>query len=228
MPVFWPIDLLTPRNIALTKAPATVVGNPALSGLSQRAASSAGRWRLTLDTVPLGEDDKVNVWRALEGLLQGQLNQIVIPIDDLSRAPTPLDYTTDITFSDGATFSDGSTFAQSNYQARVLNARAIGATEMSFYIISGAKMQPGQVFSLGYRLYSISRIVSETATTVTAKIWPPLREACINGDYCDFTRPKLLCRLADDEGMAHPPLEYGRWTNGSVAFIEDTSPVADP
>lgn len=222
-PIFWPAAVLPARDYSVTKAPATVKGSPSLDGVTQRVASAAGRWRIRMIGIALSTDTRIKVWRALEGLIEGQLGQVVVPVKDLTRVPSPATFTTGITHSDGALFSDGSGYAQPDYVARIDGALALNATQAVIELVDGdALPEPGQFFSLGYHLYSISSIIDSTATTVTVKIWPPLRKAVIDGAYCNFTEPWCLCRLASDDAMA-VDLTYGRWGFADLDWIEDVS-----
>ena len=221
MPIYWPNDILVPRNISVSLLSATVKGNPSLSGVTQRSASDAGRWRISMTGIPVATDTKIKLWRAIENLVEGQLGQIVIGINDLERSPTPLGFEDPIPFSDGSLFSDGSGLSQTMYAAQLGAAASLGATEVTIDVINGALPDAGQFFSLGVHLYMIKRIVSSTATSVTVKISPPLRLAAAENDVTDFTRPKLLCRLASDDAMALPPLDFGRWTYADLELIED-------
>lgn len=225
--VFWPYDLLAPAAIAVTKAPATVQGAVSISGISQRSASDAGRWRASLRGFPLVTDSRIKIWRAIEGLLGGQMGQIVFPVVDLDRAPATVGYTTSVSYSGNYLDLDQTAALTRNHQAD-LNANAsVGATRLVIDVTAGSLPEAGQFFSLGYHLYSITAILASSAGQVVASIWPPLRKAALANDVADFTRPKLLCRLASDDGMATPPLEYGLWTFPDLDLIEDSGEPLD-
>lgn len=225
--VFWPYDLLPPRNFAVTKAPATVQGAVSISGITQRMASDAGRWRATLQGVPLTTDARIKLWRQIEGLLGGQMGQIVLPVVDLDRAPATIGYTTDVGYSGSYLDLDPTASLTRNHNADLNANAAVGATRVVIDVTAGSLPEAGQFFSLGYHLYSITKIVASSAGQVVADVWPPLRKAGSANDVCDFTRPKLLCRLANDDAMATPPLEFGRWAFADLDLIEDSGEPLD-
>lgn len=220
----WPIDTLRPIGIAVNQAAANVKGSPSLSGLTQRMASDAGRWRIAMKGVHLKTKEQIRCWRALEARAEGQLGQIIVEIADIDRPPEPLYIEGPITHSDGTTFSDGSWYVDTPHAAELAASVAVGATQMQITVIFGDLPEPGQLFSIGVRLYKIMETLATDGTTVTVKVWPPARDIANATDKVEFSRPKLLCRLASDDEMAMAPLDYGRWGAADVNFIEDTGP----
>ena len=222
--IAWPIDQITPRHFSPQQASATVRGSASLSGITQRSASDAGRWRIKASQFPVATPANILIWRSLEGQAEGQLGQILLTILDLDRPPLPLYDSGPERWSDGTLFSDGTGWSTSGHAAEVFSDTALGATTMEIEVTAGSLPVAGNLFSVGVRLYKITRIISSTATTVTAKIWPPTREFHAAWAEANFYRPVLLCRLASDDAMALPPLDFGRWVFPDVEFIEDTGP----
>lgn len=225
--VYWPYDLLPPRDFSVTKAPATVRGGVSISGITQRTASDAGRWRAKIAGVPLTTDAQIKLWRAIEGALEGQAGQIVLPVVDLDRAPATTGYTTSVSYSGSYLEVDPTAALTKNHNADLNALAALGATRLVIDVTAGSLPEAGQFFSLGYHLYQITRVLASGGGQVTVDVWPPLRKAVAANDVCDFTRPKLLCRLAMDDGMALEPLSYGRWGFHDFEVIEDTGEPLD-
>jgi hypothetical protein len=224
--VYWPYDLLPPEGISLSKRPATVKGSVSISGITQRSTSDAGRWALNLRGFSVATDANIKLWRAIEGLLEGQAGQIVVPFVDLDRAPATIGYTTSVAYSGAYLEVDPTASLTRNHLATLSADAALGATRVSIAVSAGSAPEPGHVFSLGFHAYQVNRVLT-SSTPYVCDIWPPLRKAAASAVVADFTRPKLLCRLASDDAMALPPLDYGRWTRTDLELIEDTGEPLD-
>lgn len=225
--VYWPFDLLPPRDFSVVKVPATVKGGVSISGITQRSTSDAGRWRARIAGVPLTTDARIKLWRAIEGAIDGQAGQIVLPVVDLNRAPSTIGYTTDVSYSGPYLEIDPTASLTKNHNADLNANAALGATRVVIDVTAGDLPEAGQFFSLAYHLYQITRVLASGGGQVTVDIWPPLRKAALANDVADFTRPKLLCRLAADDGMALEPLSYGMYGFHDFEVIEDTGEPLD-
>jgi hypothetical protein len=224
MQIIWPINILTPFAMAVNKMPATLKGNPSLSGVTQRIASDAGRWMCSMSGIPLVTKDKIKLWRAIEGMAEGQLGQFIVPIQDIDRGPAGENYGAEVLHFGDVPFFGDVPYSASSYIASASMAAALGATQIALQVSSSPMPEPGQFFSIGLRLYSINRIVSTVGAVMTVKVSPPLREAVVAGAFAEFGEPKLLCRLASDDAMRLKNLDMSRWGSADIDFIEDTGP----
>jgi hypothetical protein len=225
-PIVWPLDALPCRSLSAVKLFANTKGNPSISGLTQVVASHAGRWKIVAGGFPIVTKDRIKLWRAIEGMAQGQLGQFIFPLNELDRVPIQAAAVA-LPHSDGTYFSDGKGYTQNNYSATASGDAVAYATSITIKHYTQAPPEPGQKFSAGVRLYAITQILSSTATTVTVGIWPPLRDVIADGDDLNFDGPRCLCRLASDNEMAVEELDMGLWGTGNISFIEDTGAVLE-
>jgi hypothetical protein len=225
MIIAWPIDLLKPRDMNVSKLSATIKGNAAISGLTQRVASDAGRWSLKMDGIWIRDANQRRLWRAIEGLAQGQLGQFLVPICSRGAAPSPMGVV-ELPHSDDSLFSDGVGYEQSNYTARLGASVTLGASQCVIVHDLEDPPQPGDGFEVGIgRYHHITSIISSETGQVTVSVWPTFRDPAYLDDSLNFGSPRLLCRLADDDQMAIDVFSLNKFATPSVSFIEDTGPL---
>jgi hypothetical protein len=225
-PVVWPYDVLTPAAASFDSNPRTLRGSATSRASSQVVVSSAGIWSASYSRIPLKTPQQIKCWRALDILLQGRSTPLLVPVRDRAdRLPLPSTAggvpLVTVGHSDGSRFSDGSGYGQDTITAELDAGAALYATTVAIRMITDTMPDAGQHFSIGHRLYRISRIVAEEDGVSTVKIWPPLREAVTSGDAVNFSDPVCKMRLASDTEMA-ADLSVTRNDFGAVAFIEDT------
>ncbi len=217
--IYWP-SKLAPLSVACNPAPRSLAGTPSLSGLQQNVASFAGVWMIAFEGVGITEAAQIKLWRAVQAQADGRINKLVVPVRDISGLrPGGNLYREATDFGDGAAFDDGATY-EGDIDATVAIA-ARGATEIT---IDGpvSLLDAGQNFSIGERLYRIKSVGEISGTTVSVKIWPPLREAAIADTPLNFLRPVCTVRLATDNEM-DLTLIAGKFAAPTVRFIEDLS-----
>jgi hypothetical protein len=213
--IVWPA-LLTPRSIEFMFDSRSRSGGPTLTGVEQIVGSSGGLWRARLVSIPVVSDVKRKVWRALEAQIQGRTNEVLVPVFNIDNPGLVIG---GITHSDGSTFSDDTGYSQSEVTAEFSSAAALRATEITLTVTNGT-IEPGHYFSVGLgRLYTVAALVSEAGSNVTVNIWPPLREAALQGAPAEFCNPTCRMRLASDDGMK-AEFELGRFASPSVDFVE--------
>lgn len=223
--IVWPCDVLKPRNRQVDPVYRSVSGGTSVSGLSQVVASDAGIWKATFDTVWVRSAAQVKVWRALRSHAEGRLNPLVICVCEGSRRPLPDDVSPEdinqqVPHSDDAFFSDDTGYVSTWTSISTSAPAALRATTLPLLKEVSADLEPGQLFSIGDRLYEIKKIVTQDDATATIKIWPPLREFVSLGAQLNFDRPVLRVRLAGDDEM-DLPLELNRFASRTVNFLED-------
>ena len=215
----WPVHVLRPQNVAFDLAPRSLAAPPSASGFGQVVASDAGIWKVTFGNLIVRRRADVIVHRAIANLLEGRLNPILVP---LCRGYQPVPAGSAALYaavphSDTAFFDD-----DAGYIGRVIDVVTDGAwaarSVSGFVGVNYAgRIEPGQHFSVGERLYRVRSFDTETGA-ITFR--PPLREAVPSGVNLEFDDPVVRCRLADDAGM-DLELQLRRFGNPTVQFIED-------
>lgn len=200
--VTWPFSTFVPRTPEVTLAGATMSGGRSLTGKLQEVSADSGFWRITLGNIPIRTNAQVLAWRALEGLIEGRLKTVLVPVYDSKRSPWPggVPGAAIVASADGAI--------------------ALGATSGAVDMTTGAAPQPGMFFSAGERLYRIKTVGSPTATSYPITFLPPAREAIADNDALEFKRPVCRCRLASDDAM-NVALDLQRFCTISIPFEED-------
>lgn len=222
MPIHWPRSLC-PVTQTITPVTRSILGPPTLTGSQQAVASGAGAWRVEFDGIPLQTDERIEMWRALEVMIEGRVNPIVVPLNQrLASVPLLSGTATSasVTHSDGTGFSDGTAYWQSRAASDLVSGAEMGATlvEMSAAMIG--TLRPGMMFSLIDRVYRIKSVETDDGVS-SVRFWPPLREDVAAGEQAEFRALRCKMRLATDDAMS-TPLLLGKVGVASVAFIEDT------
>lgn len=224
MSVAWP-DILKPRSISHEIRNAARSGGPGLEGGEQRVSSPGSiRWQIRYEGIAVNDRAKALAWWSLiDRLRTGE--EVVATIYNMWRA-------------DGATGPEP--------LASAAGAHAAGAVEMTI-AASRLTLEPGVMFSVGARLYRISRIVSEVASLslvdiilsddrvwsdsaawtedgsggalYTVRLMPPLRQSVADGASLDFVNLKCLC-VIDDTASGDLSLDLGKFGSPALALRE--------
>lgn len=222
MTILWPIHTLPARDVSFDIASRTLAAPVSIGGATQVVSSDAGLWRVTLGNVVVNRRDRVLAYRAIANLLEGRLGSILIPhcrgfqpASGNADLFEPVPHDDDAPFGDDATYEGGATSVQ---LSSGVSARGVSANVVINYSVGD--IEPGQVFSLGDRMYRLRTVVYTTPATASITFRPPLRESAAEGDFLEFDSPVVRCRLADDAGM-DLDLQLRRFGNPTVNFIED-------
>lgn len=223
MTILWPRDILppqTPRPHYIS--PMNVSGPVSGAGLADVIAGDAGFWRASYGSIVVNTPQRVKVWRGIAAKLQGRLNPILVPY---CRAYQPIAVTPGaaVPHSDGSTFSNGSGYVGSGTLVKLVSAVTVRAVSCTVDAIAVGTLEPGQVFSLGERLYQITNVEDLTGTQKRLSFMPPAREAVISGTELEFTRPVCRMRLASDDAMLID-LSLNRRGFPTLDFVEDLAP----
>ncbi|PRA54070.1 hypothetical protein CQ062_13460 [Ochrobactrum sp. MYb68] len=200
-------------------------GGTAINGFSQVVASDAGIWKATFDQVVIRNAQQVKAWRAIRAHTEGRLRPILICLCEGRRRPLPPGVGPSnpaLPHSDEAFFADDSGYITGLIGIKTSASAALRATTLVLSKQSSADLEPGQRFSIGERLYEIRKVVSQSNSSATVNIWPPLREAIHSGSDVEFDRPVLRVRLETDAEM-DLMLELNRFGSPTVNFVEDMS-----
>lgn len=229
--VEWPVCALRPTGGAPKPTARSVGGGVSLTGLEQVVQSDAGFWRLTMDGVVINNNDRVTVWNAISGILNGRIGTALVPALLNGTAPFPVvsgqvRLTTygAIPHSDGTLFSDGTGYRQPVIIAELDTGISLRGTTATIRVSYGDALGGGQHFSVNERLFRILRATNARAdgsdTLYDVTLWPPAREAVLAGTALEFDRPMFRARLASDDAM---DADFGlmKFASPSVEWVED-------
>lgn len=228
--IIWPEKLLKPQKVNIDIAHRNLRSPSAASGFTQTVTNSAGLWKITFGSIPVYTNNMIKAWRAIDALAEGQLNPISLPAYDFGRTPGSTDLygrnvqsivCGGVPFSDTSTFSDTSLFVSSYTNIMVATPATAGSTTVSMVKSKPyVAVEPGQMFSIDDRLYRIKRVQSQTDTTASVTITPPLREAIVESARCEFDKPRVRVKLLSDTAMSLP-LDFNQQSFPDLDFIED-------
>lgn len=224
MTIVWPRKLLppqTPRPHFLSHM--NISGPVSQAGVSDVVSGDAGFWRATYASIVVTTRERVMTWNAIRAKLQGRLNPILVPYCGMYQPLISGVDTSPVGHSDDTFLSDGTGYVTSRAQVVLLADIPIRAVSCTVDVIYADTLQPGQVFSIGERLYEITDVVDLDETTKQLSFLPPAREAVTADTELEFTNPVCRMRLASDDAMALD-LDIGRRGFPSVDFVEDLTP----
>lgn len=204
----WPTIL--EREAALSYIPDfnNESGPPALDGSRQvRNITGGGLWRARLLNVALRTTDHLLTWQGLEALLEGGKTPIDVPMLLCNQRPTPANSDPIVITADGG-----------------MAARAITGTidlENSGPVKVGMHFSAYDETLYGWRMYRIVKCVvgSGGASTRDIQFWPPFRFGVPNNYAFDFTGPRCVCVLDEDDSMGLT-VQQRRRGDPSALFIE--------
>lgn len=217
----WPHNSLRPKDTQWSLSAAAYQGGRPFSGAAPQAVAFTGGplWRTKLIDVALRTREQVNAWHALEGLLTGGVQTIVVPRCDRRHGPRPtvvgVPHDEDVPF-DGDVLYDG----LYDFSAVIVGAHALRSTTLHMEWAGGRPLTWGMHFSInhggdiGWRLY---RVVSVDGGEVGIR--PPLRAAVPDGTTPNFELPRCKMRLTNPAGM-ELTLELLKYGSPSVEFVE--------
>ena len=223
----WPTDILKPQSLSIDLAHRSLRGPTASSGFTQVVTNSAGVWRVTFNSIPVYSSSMVKLWRALDSLIEGQLNVISLPAWDYPRSPSAIgelgsnlyNYPT-VPHSDSTPFDDESEYTSGYTDVQTNATAAVGATTLTVTKGFPVTLEPGHRFSIDERLYQIRTVTTQNDTSATITIRPPLREFVTLGARLEFDFPRVKVRLMDDKAM-FLPLNFNAQSFPTLEFIED-------
>ncbi|NTI22373.1 hypothetical protein G6M87_10940 [Rhizobium rhizogenes] len=223
MTLVWPRNILppqTPRPHFLSHM--NISGPVSNTGEADIISGDAGFWRASYNSIVVNNAQRVKVWRAIRALLQGRLNPILVPychkyqplVAEYSRAIIPHD--------SGAYFDTGAGYVASGTQVLLVADIPEHGVSATVNVIAADTLEPGQVFSLGERLFEITKVTELTGTLKAISFMPPAREAVRADTELNFTSPVCRMRLATDDAMLID-LDLNRRAFPSLDFVEDLS-----
>lgn len=224
MAIVWPRKILPPQQPRPHFLSHMNISGPvSQAGLSDVVSGDAGFWRASYGSIVVNNPQRVKVWRAIASILQGRLNPILVPycrsyqpiVDGYDGTPIPHD--------SGAFFDTGAGYVASGTQVILSADLPEHAVFATVNVIAADTLEPGQVFSLGERLYEINGVTDGAGTLKTISFMPPTREAVFADTELNFTSPVCRMRLAIDDAM-QIDLDMNRRGFPSLDFVEDLVP----
>lgn len=225
--LIWAHEVLRPRDMMWSPTDSSIEGGRPWSGDAPQTVdfSGGGLWRADLIGVALRTREQINLWHALEGLLNGRTRTIVVPRCDRRHGPRLQNGGISEPFTDGTYFTDGTGFATDTFSHTLFEDAALRATSVRISRNGARALTGGEHFSInhggawGWRLYRVLRILDASGGVSTVEIWPPLRDASDENMSVDFRLPRCTMRLAERNGMALT-VEMKRRANPTVKFVE--------
>jgi hypothetical protein len=216
----WPAQL-RPANLRLALVNSSISGGRSATGREQVVQGPGGIWSLRYSGVYVRNAEQIRAIRALEARLDGRAGLLRLPVYDCFRTrgffgdPANAGFR-HVPHSDGASFSDTTYYRQSGSGAAItLTANAaLNATTLA---IAWNDLPPteGLHFSIGDNLYRIARLQPSGIGAGTITIRPWLRTAASSGAALNFATPRVLMRLAQDDGLA---LDLQLWRRDTLTI----------
>ena len=222
-PVLWPTALCRPAGWTAGYDPlAASGGRTALSGrLDNVQAPGRGIWRPAYVDVPIWTRAAREAIGVMEGLVLGRDTPVLVPYHHGGIGPfqAPREAST---FDDGAEHEDASLVAPRTV-ALVRRDASAGAVTVRIDKVDCGTIRPLHAFSVGTGLYRVRSVEEQSDAFAIVEIYPELRSDIAEGDWVEFDRPIVKCRLLDPRALS------AEWTAGfksvvTVQFIEDTTP----
>lgn len=213
----WPVGTIPVRHVTVEMERPVFTGPAPIAGRPQMVVSSAGGWRITY-VGALARNNNLRSFRAMLARHRGRAAPIYVGPYDYPNGPvirngavSPIiTRFTDLTF-----FSDGATFTNSIADCILSAAAAKGATQISITNSATAPIAAGDYFELDGRLHIIEELTGGVAT-----IWPELRANYAGGTALEIEDPRMLAFLDIDGDTQAMQLQYGRWGEATLPFIE--------
>jgi hypothetical protein len=239
MPVTWDCSVLPFQSVEFTRRNLSRSGGLTLSGTEQVVQSSSDFWAANV-TVKIREWDQILAYRAIQAQSYGRATEWVIPVPISAGIFVQTRIVTqnypEASFSEefSAEFMEEDvrttvTYIPYPHITGKVNATALrGATLLSFTMDPPAGTSisptreyvpvPGIYFSIGSRLYMVAT-VARTGNVYTATFVPKLRATANAGVPIEFSQPKCLMRLAQDN-IGQMNLDMLKFADVSLSFVE--------
>lgn len=193
-----------------------------ISGAETIVPSPRGRWMASASVWAHGEGPVLQ-WQAFLAQMEGRIGTTLVPV--LSRwRPNDRDGH-DLAFSTTANLADAQTWEHFGFENSIvhhMNAAApaaLRATQMDVTLTNSTGLRPGQLFSIGERLYRVQAHWQPAAGVHRIMFQPPLRQAVVVGDRLELGRPVCRMRFAtEDEGVFDQTI--GGVMRATVNFVE--------
>lgn len=220
----WP-SILCPENQQWSPSSgAARNGGRTLAGTRRMSSWAAGGcWTARLERVALTTEDAILTAQALDALLNGGVEPIVVPRLPGDQAPGLVSY---VPFSDGSTFSDGSLFAGEGPYG-VLDAAADAYDTTIRFTWPGDALRGGEDWSVetadGPNLHRLGQFTTieaiEGGFYYEALIRTPLRAGQLAGAEMNFVNPKCTMHMTNAQELS-AMLQINRYGFFDAEFVE--------
>jgi hypothetical protein len=221
-PLPWPSEL-KPASEDWSLRGGTRSGGQTFQGNEQTVASPTARWKASL-TVPCSGRAQILALRRVLALGRSQL-WTVGPYE-IPRAPWNVDFI-------GGKIVYGHGIEGGQDTAAALDFKAFGdslisSTQLQIARYKGGVLEPGMLFTVAGRLYTIVGLTGETGipgrqgapnTTIMLSIRPWLRQVITDGTPVEFGAPICVMRLASDD-TAGLDLQFSRSGTATIELVE--------
>lgn len=214
----WPITTLTPADILVDPLPRNTRGGAGVAfGESQIVASDAGYWIATLSEVVVRTEAQRLEFKKMQLIMEGGLTPILL---QLRAADQPI---TGGTFALWDPWPRGLElfFGSGGVDIELASDADREDVTLSLTITTSRTLVEGMQFSFGAggELHRIKKINSQSASAAEIVVWPPLRADWPATTGLEFENPKLLARLASDNGAS---LMLRQWKRArcTLDFVE--------
>jgi len=217
---YWPHAVFRAPEVRWRLASATIQGGlPTLGPAKTSGTDGGGLWVCEMSGIWLRKREQIKAARALDVILDGGLNKIVVGSCESAFAPwakrgEPVPH------SNGSPFSGATFYAGVSPGGRLIEAAPLRATTLRIALPSGVKLDGGEVISIrhpvhGERRYGIGRIGEDGVVAIR----PPLREAVTAGTKVDFISGACVMRLANPSEFFEP-IRLSRSSMLNPVFVE--------
>lgn len=176
-----------------------------ISGAETVVPVPRGRWTASMSFVLKGEA-QVLQWQAFLAQMEGRIGTTLVPARSRWR-PRDRDGHA-LAFCTTANLADAQTWEHFGFENSIvhhMNAAApaaLRATQMDVTLTNSTGLRPGQLFSMGERLYRVQAHWQPAAGVHRIMFQPPLRQAVGVGARLELGRPVCRMRFAtEDEGL---------------------------
>jgi hypothetical protein len=224
-PILWPRDLLRPQSYSPGYDPQSANGGRlTLSGrIDNGGVPGRGIWRPAWIDAPVRTPAERAAVMALDAAVMGRDRPVLVPYLHGGHRPSGEAPAGEPTFEDGASFADGTTFATRATAAHVATDANAGDVMVRIRKRQCGPIAAGHTFSIEDHLYRVRSVEEQDDDFATVEILPELRADIENGDWVEFDRPVVRCRLADPTALS-PEWSAPFRTALTVQFVEDTAP----
>jgi hypothetical protein len=228
MPIIdWPIAVLAPRDVALTKRYLTRPDQEATNGMSRSVGLTGVKMRVRLIDVPVMDASHMRGARAMIGLMEGNSNLVRFNLPDFYGLDGPfaqetlagrLAWPLGVPFEQGGTFLGGAGFAVPFRTGTLVSAAALNAREIIIY--ENPSIDGGVYISVEDAIYTVTGSFNDGVPGVNRlTISPPLRRAVSQSVPVKYAAVFVGKCVTDSAGFE--ALEAGRFGLYSFEFLED-------
>lgn len=215
----WPVLTLKPADILVDPLPRNTRGGAGVvHGESQIVASDAGYWIATLADVVIRTEAQRLEFKKMQLIMEGGLTPILLQLRGADQ-PIPggtFDLWVPWPQGDELFFGSGGVNIDLAADAdREEVTLSLTITPNPRELVEGMQFS----FGAGGELHRIKKINSQSDIAASIVVWPPLRADWPAGTGLEFENPKLLARLASDNGAS---LMLRQWKRArcNLDFVE--------